>query len=112
MNNSRIISAIDIGTTKIIALTGCITENGKFRLLGIGREASAGIRRGNIQNIQMASESIRKAVEKCEEMSGHKIKRVVVGIAGQNIRSTLNAGYLNRQNPDEGISREELNKLN
>jgi cell division protein FtsA len=111
MNTSKIISAIDIGTTKIVALTGCITENGKFRLMGIGREVSAGIRRGNIQNIQMATDSIRKAVEKCQEMSGHTIKKVVVGIAGQNIRSILNAGYMNRQQPDEGITQEEVNKL-
>ena len=111
MSNSRIISAIDIGTTKIVAITGCVSDNGKFRLLGIGREASAGIRRGNIQNIQMASESMRKAVQKCEEMSGHKIRKVVVGIAGQNIRSMMNAGYINRQNPDEGITNDELKKL-
>jgi len=110
-SSSKIISAIDIGTTKIIALTGVVEANGKFRLMGIGREASAGIRRGNIQNIQMASDSIRKAIEKCEQMSGHKIHRVVVGIAGQHIRSMMNSGYMNRQSPDDQISPAEVQKL-
>jgi cell division protein FtsA len=110
-NSQKIISAIDIGTTKIIALTGCVEENGKFRLLGMGRSVSSGIRRGNIQNINQASESIKSAVEKAEAMSGHKMKRVVVGIAGQNIRSMVNSGYINRSTCDEQISQEEVDRL-
>lgn len=109
--NQRIISAIDIGTTKIVALVGIREDNGKFRLLGIGRSSSLGIRRGNIQNISQATESIRLAVEKAEQMSGHKMKNVVVGIAGQNIRSLVHSGYINRPNADIPISEQEVKNL-
>jgi len=109
--NKQIISAIDIGTTKIIAIIGCRENDGKFRILGLGRSDSKGIRRGNVQNIEQATDSIRKAVQQAEQTAGLKMKKVVVGIAGQHIRSLKNTGYINRINQEVGITQVEVDSI-
>ena len=47
-NNSEIIAAIDIGTTKIVALAGKKTKDNRFEIIGFGTTPSKGIRRGVI----------------------------------------------------------------
>ncbi len=83
----NIISVVDVGTTKIVALIGKKDEKGKIRILGIGKEATpySTVKRGVILNIVKTSEMIGKAVKEAEEQSGVKVHSVFVGIAGQHI---------------------------
>ncbi len=79
------ISAIDIGTTKICALTAAVTHDSLGRLalhvLGQGQTPSRGIRRGVVINVGEAIASVGEAVEKCEQDSGEHILSAYVGIA-------------------------------
>ncbi|NLA24608.1 MAG: cell division protein FtsA, partial [Bacteroidales bacterium] len=86
MDNS-LIAAIDIGTTKIVVLSGTKNSEGKFEILGFGTVASKGIRRGAVLNIEEAIESIKRALEIATQDSGQVLNEVYVGIAGQHIRS-------------------------
>ena len=65
-----VISAIDIGTTKICALMAQVDHdslgNVTLRLLGEGQSASRGIRRGVVVNVAEATAAVGEAVEKCE----------------------------------------------
>ena len=66
----EIISAIDIGTTKICALMAQVTSDGLgkpvLKLLGEGQAPSRGIRRGVVVNVAEATAAVGEAVEKCE----------------------------------------------
>jgi cell division protein FtsA len=86
------IAAVDIGTTKIVALVGKITSNGRLEILGIGQSPSNGVKRGVVLNIDETANAIQKAVKDAEEESGIKFDEVYVGIAGQHIKSTKNRG--------------------
>lgn len=108
MNSNNIISVIDIGTTKIVAIIGKKEENGTFSVLGLGHVESRGVNRGNVLNIIETVKSITKAVEIAEKQANIKITDVYVGIAGQNIDCIVNADYLNRPKSEEEITQEEL----
>lgn len=108
MNSNNIISVIDIGTTKIVAIIGKKEENGTFSVLGLGHVESKGVNRGNVLNIIETVKSITKAVEIAEKQANIKITEVYVGIAGQNIDCIVNADYLNRPKSEEEITQEEL----
>ncbi|HOU98896.1 MAG TPA: cell division protein FtsA [Bacteroidales bacterium] len=108
MSSNNIISVIDIGTTKIVALVGKKEENGTFSILGLGHVESRGVTRGNVLNIIETVKSIKTAVEIAEKQAGTTISEVYVGIAGQNIECIVNADYLNRNKSEEEISQEEL----
>ncbi len=86
------IAAVDIGTTKIVALVGKITSNGRLEILGMGQSPSNGVKRGVVLNIDETANAIQKAVKDAEEESGIKFDEVYVGIAGQHIKSTKNRG--------------------
>ena len=84
---------LDIGTTKIVAVVGKKNEYGKIEIMGVGRSLSQGVHRGVVNNITQTINSIKEAVLEAEKSSGVKIKDVVVGIAGQHIRSLQHSDY-------------------
>ncbi len=102
---------LDIGTTKIVAIIGKENEYGKIEVLGIGRSKSMGVHRGVVNNITQTIKSIQQAVEQAENNSGLKIGSVVVGIAGQHIRSLQHSDYITRANSEEVINDDDLEKL-
>jgi len=105
------VAAIDIGTTKIVAIVGKRKENGKIEILGISKTASKGVKRGVVLNIEEAVNSIQKTVEDVQFSIGKQISDVYVGIAGQHIKSIKNRGYINRDSYDDEITKEDINAL-
>ncbi len=103
---------LDIGTTKIVAMVGSRNEFNKLEILGIGKSQSLGVHRGVVNNITQTIESIKYAIEEAKMESGEEnIKEVVVGIAGQHIRSLQHSDYITRENPDKVIDNNDIDEL-
>ncbi|MCK0132613.1 cell division protein FtsA [Flavobacteriaceae bacterium F08102] len=111
MENDNIAVGLDIGTTKIVAIIGKTNEFGKLEILGIGKAKSLGVHRGVVNNITQTIQSIQQAVEEAEAISNYKIKEVVVGIAGQHIRSLHHSDYITRPNAEKVIDELDIEKL-
>jgi len=111
MEEKDIAVGLDIGTTKIVAMIGRQNEYGKVEILGIGKSKSLGVHRGVVNNITQTIQSIQQAVQEAEADSGVKIEDVVVGIAGQHIRSLQHSDYITRNNSDEVISDKDIDIL-
>ena len=102
---------LDIGTTKIVAMVGSKNEFNKVEILGIGKSQSLGVHRGVVNNITQTIQSIQQAVEEAKSVSGVEINEVVVGIAGQHIRSLQHSDYITRNNPEEVINTDDIERL-
>jgi cell division protein FtsA len=111
MENNKIAVGLDIGTTKIVAMIGRKNEYGKIEVVGIGKAKSLGVKRGVVSNITQTIQSIQQAVEEAESVAGLKIDEVVVGIAGQHIRSLHHSDYITRNNADEVIDEVDIENL-
>ena len=111
MGNENIAVGLDIGTTKIVAMIGKKNEYGKLEILGVGKSKSLGVARGVVNNITQTIQSIQQAILEAEEDSGYKIKDVVVGIAGQHIRSIQHSDYISRSKPEEVIDGRDIDLL-
>jgi cell division protein FtsA len=111
MDAQEIAVGLDIGTTKIVAMIGRRNEYGKLEIIGMGKARSLGVQRGVVTNIVKTIESIKQAVEEAEMQSGLSIASVVVGIAGQHIRSLQHSDYINRKNPDAVIENSDIKEL-
>lgn len=105
------VAAIDIGTTKIVAIIGRKNEKGQIEVSGYGRTESRGVARGEVINIDNTVLSINRAVKTATEMAGVEVDEVFVGIAGKHIRCTQNRGYISRTSHDTVISKEDVKKL-
>ncbi len=111
MDYQNISVGLDIGTTKILAIVGRKNEHDKVEVLGVGKAKSLGVHRGVVSNITQTINSIQEAIQEAERASGIEIKDVIVGIAGQHIRSLQHSDYITRENNEEVISEKDIGKL-
>jgi cell division protein FtsA len=107
----QFVAAIDIGTTKIVAIVGKKNENGKIEILGLSKALSKGVKRGVVLNIEETVNAIQTTVEDVQKRSGVLFSEVFVGIAGQHIKSMKNRGYIIRDAYDDEIQKEEVFRL-
>lgn len=90
----RIITGLDIGTSKVVALVGEVTPEGTLKLIGLGRYPSRGLKRGVVVDIEATVSSIQHAVQEAELMAGCEVRSVYAGIAGSHIRSINSHGIV------------------
>jgi cell division protein FtsA len=105
------VAAIDIGTTKIVAIVGKKNENDKIEILGLSKALSKGVKRGVVLNIEDTVNAIQTTVDDVQKRSGIIFSEVFVGIAGQHIKSMKNRGYITRDNYEDEIKKEEVFRL-
>lgn len=111
MDTDKLIVGLDIGTTKICVIVGRKNEFGKLEILGMGKAVSDGVNKGIVANIHKTVNAIQKAVKDASDMAEVDIGNVIVGIAGQHIRSTVHHGVIIRQ-PNQGeITIEDIRRL-
>ncbi|HOP58780.1 MAG TPA: cell division protein FtsA [Bacteroidales bacterium] len=110
-NKEQYVAAIDIGTTKIVAIVGKRNENDKIEILGLSKALSKGVKRGVVMNIEETVTAIQTTVEDVQNRSGIMFSEVFVGIAGQHIKSMKNRGYILRDAYEDEIMKEEVFRL-
>jgi cell division protein FtsA len=105
---SNIVVGLDIGTSKIAAIVGKIKAGGDIEVLGMGTYPSKGLKKGVVVNIDSTVESIQRAIDEAERMSGYQAQAVYVGIAGSHIKSFNSNGMVavrNQEVTEEDIQR-------
>lgn len=107
---SNLSVVIDIGTSKIAALAGQKTEDGKLEIVGMAQVLSKGVKRGIVFNIDELATAINQVIEELEKQIDNEITKVNVAIAGQRMRLEEYRCY--RFTSDEGVvSRIDLHEL-
>lgn len=81
------ITALDIGTTKIVCMIAMPDEHGELNVVGVGHQLARGIKSGVITDINEACTSISSAVHAAELMSGMTIEDVMVSVNGTSLKS-------------------------
>lgn len=104
----NIVVGLDIGTTKICAVVGEVTDRG-VDIIGIGSHPSKGLRNGVVVNIESTVNSIKKAVEEAELMAGCEINSVYVGIAGGHIKGFNSHGVVAVK--DREVMRQDIKRV-
>ena len=98
MNKPRetknLLVALDIGTSKIVAIVAEVTPDGALEILGLGQHPSKGLKKGVVVNIEATVTGIQRALEEAELMADVKIRDVLTGIAGSHIKSFNSHGMV------------------
>ena len=108
--NEKIFAAVDIGSTKIVALAGKKNEEGKIQIVGLGHSASRGVKRGVILNVEEAFAAISDALGQAEKESGHDIENVFVNISGQQL-TTLTTRQQRMLGRDHCVSESDIDQM-
>jgi cell division protein FtsA len=112
MPKEKIITGIDIGSTKICTTVACVSEN-KVSIIGVsGNIPSKGINKGNVVDIDSAVEAISQSIEKAERMAGVSISSAFVTINGSHIENLNSHGVVAvSPNDTSEISKEDVSRV-
>lgn len=110
-SNNEYVVAIDLGTTKIVALVGKLESNGRLKILAHSKTVSTGVRRGMVQNIDETVKAIEAVVMDVKQKTGLNFDEVYVGIAGQHIKGLKNRGLINLETYDSEVSKDDVKRL-
>ena len=84
-----LVTALDIGSSKVSALIAEPGEDGALKILGTGQRESRGVKRGFIADMERTEATIREAVEQAERIAGINIDDVFVGFSAGGLVSTV-----------------------
>ncbi len=101
MKADEFVVGLDLGTTKICAVVGQMTDGSdsdssdrKFKILAVGNAQSSGIKKGVVVNIEETVDGIRRAIQEAELMAGVEISRALVGVGGSHIKGLNSTGVV------------------
>ena len=90
----NIVVGVDIGTTKVCAVVAGKDDLDRVNILGVGMAPSDGLNRGVVVNIDRTVAAIREAIEEAERAAGVEVREVIVGIAGDHVKSFQTRGVV------------------
>src|ERR671918_1730572 len=105
----ELIVGLDIGTSKVVAIVGEVTDEETIEVIGIGFHPSRGLKKGVVVNIESTVQSIQRAVEEAELMAGCEIHSVYAGIAGSHVRSLNSHGIVAIRNKE--VTAEDVDRV-
>lgn len=93
----RLVAAVDIGTTRVVALIGEVlgeVRTSRVRLLGVASERTSGVRRGVVRDIEETTRAIAKVLKDAQMMAGVEVGSVYCGVAGEHIAARSSHGVV------------------
>lgn len=106
MNEGKIVVGVDIGTSKIVTVIAKVDE--AINILGVSEVKSAGIRKGQIVDIEEAVSAINTSLEGAERMAGYSVSHVVASIGGSHIESQNSRGVVAVSTPGNEITKNDI----
>ncbi|MBY0453077.1 MAG: cell division protein FtsA, partial [Bdellovibrionaceae bacterium] len=112
-NNGPVLASLDIGSSVVKLVYSIVNpqknENHKqqepqmqIEVVGVGLAPNTGTKHGVVVNIEATTESIRKAKEEAELMSGYTTNEVWVSVSGTHIQSFDSKGMVAIKNKEVG----------
>lgn len=111
MTRPKILTAIDVGSSKISVLIGQkADESDLINIVGAASFPSAGVRKGQIVNIEEATNAIIRTVEAAERMAGFSVSHVLLSVGGAHISSQNSHGLVAVANPAGEIVEDDIRR--
>jgi len=110
MAKEKIITGIDVGSSKVSAIVAAVNEN-KISVIGVSKVTSGGVRRGSVNDIDDAVESISSSLEKAERMAGVSVSSAFVTVGGSHIESLNSHGVVAVSHQGAEIGVEDVSRV-
>lgn len=107
-DSNSIIVGLEIGTSKVCAVVGELTDEGALNVVGLGQARSRGVRKGEIVDAPQAEEDVRAAIVEAEKMADVEIRSVYLGVTGAHIRGFNNRGVHPVVSADREITEDDM----
>jgi cell division protein FtsA len=110
VDREAVLVAVDVGTSKVVALIGEVTGDGAVTVIGKGSVGSSGLKKGVVINIDQTVNSIRAAREAAERLSGYRIESAIVAVGGNHVESQNSRGAVAVSGARREVSHEDIER--
>ena len=98
MKKQKLITGIDIGTTKIAIIIAEVDDENSIEILGFGESISNGLRRGVVVDIEKTASAIEEALDKAEKQAKLDVESAYIGITGEHVKGINCSGTITISN--------------
>ncbi len=109
MSEGKIVVGVDIGTSKVVSVIAKVDDF--VNVLGVSEVPSAGIRKGQIVDIEEAVASINTSLEAAERMAGYSASHIIASIGGSHIESQNSRGVVAVARPEGEITESDVTRV-
>jgi len=110
VEREAVLVALDVGTSKVVALIGEVTRETGVTVIGKGALNSSGLKKGMVINIDQTVGSIRAAREAAERLSGYRIESAIVAVGGNHVESQNSRGAVAVSGARREVTREDVER--
>lgn len=107
----KIITGLDIGTSKTCAAIASVGYDNRPAIIGVGTEKTRGINKGFVSNLDKLIDSIQKAIKAAEEKAGVKAHSIVANISGSSVSGGINEGLIPLSRRGREITKNDIKKV-
>ncbi|WPJ97203.1 cell division protein FtsA [Coraliomargarita algicola] len=108
MSQSRVVAAVEIGTSKIAVLLGEIIGDAGLNIIGHCVGTSKGVKKGEITDLDKASDCVHAAILKAEENAKTRVDEVYLAQTGRHLIGDFNVGSANISSADGIVRRADI----
>jgi cell division protein FtsA len=110
MNREIQAVGLDIGTNTVKCVIGEASDNGVMSVVGFGQAESRGLRRGIVTTTDLVVESVKKAIEEAERMSGLEVQMATVNLSGEHLRGENKTGVVAVAGAGRDITTDDIDR--
>ena len=107
---SKIIGAVEIGTSQAKALIGEVGDQGALSIVGMATRRNEGMRKGQIVDFRKAASAVHAALEEAEKMSGTTVDSVYLAQTGSHLRGHMLRGSASVASSDNRVSADDVQR--
>lgn len=107
---SKIIGAVEIGTSKVVVLVGEVHQGRSLNIIGMGQLPSNGVRKGEIIDMRKASDTTHAAIMQAEKQAGAQIEGIYLAMSGSHLQGFANPGVVTVADSENIVSRDDLKR--
>ena len=107
---SKIIGAVEIGTSKAKAVVGEVTEGKSLSIVGMATRLNEGMRKGEIVDFQKVATSVHTALAEAEKMSGTTVDSIYLAQTGAHLGASVLRASANVSSSDLRVSASDLQR--
>jgi cell division protein FtsA len=116
MTKTKIIAAIEVGSSKVATLiaqiaTDPLSAETSINVVGAASVESRGIKKGQIVDIEEAVEATISSVEAAERMAGYNLESAFVALGGAHIHSQNSHGVVAISEPNGEITQSDVDRV-
>ncbi len=110
MSESKIVAAVEIGTTKVAVLIGEIVGDSELNIIGHSICSSKGVKKGVITDLNAVSDCVHATIMTAEKKSRRRINEVYLSLTGNHIEGKFNIGMANVSSSDKVVQQIDMDK--